>query len=564
MELILINRIKVFSLLFVACLVLFSNLANCAQLVNDLPTKLERNWEICKHFSSSPPQCTSADTLSINLPKDENTTHYEYTKQFIVSSDFQEELLGLFLGRIDEVDQVRINGRLIGKSGRFPPNYQTAFRHQRLYFIPPSIIKYNQFNLIEVKTFSSIGSPGLEKSTVEIGQYFALKKDRKTSNHIFVIAISVLIVLALFQLFYFLMVRESEETLFLSIFLIAFAIVAYARSEYPMHIGFNLTTTLKIEMFMISSGLIGLVLFAFRFFELRIGRDHLIFILLIGLPGIVSIIYPEPTHTRIIAEVGYWLICIASLIIGLYIFLSTQLKNRKYIRVIIIFSLIFWLTMGYDALSQTRWMVNFEFNLRPWLLPIMVTTMGVAMALTMTHRYWQLFKGATYDHLTGTLLRPAFFQRLSAELQRSQIDQSLLLVAVINIKGIRNITANYGLQARDRTLKVISRILTNQLKPFDLICHFNDNEFCVAATIDSREQGTEYIEDIHQRLTSSQFIIDKETELFVGVKIGGVIYNPDQHLSISQILLDANYALAKAKDKKGKDYWLQNNPTVTA
>jgi len=59
-------------------------------------------------------------------------------------------------------------------------------------------------------------------------------------------------------------------------------------------------------------------------------------------------------------------------------------------------------------------------------------------------------------------------------------------------------------------------------------------------------------------------MVGTETELFIGAKLGGVIYNPDQHLSVSQLLQDANYGLAKAKSQKGKDYLLLNNPTVTA
>jgi diguanylate cyclase (GGDEF)-like protein len=555
---------KPFTRLILICLLSFVGNASAAQLVNQLPTMLKQNWTICTYYQHGVPQCTEKTELSKDHSSNLPVEFFEYRKQFIISSDFENEPLGIFLGTIDDVDQVRLNGKLIGKSGRFPPSFQTGFRHPRLYFIPPASINYNQFNQLEIKTYSSVGQPGFKRNKIEISNYFDLLDSKTFSDSVYVMAMSVLIVLALFQLFYFLMVRESEETLFLSIFLLAFAFVAFARSEYPVAIGLDLTTTFRIEMFMISIGMIGFSLFAYRFFELKILRQHLIFILLIGLPGIVSIIYPVPEHTRFISEVGYWSICLGTLVVGASIFVSNQLKNRKYIRIIASFSASGWCIMCYDALSQTKGIFSPDFDLLPWLLPCAVTLMGVAMALTMTHRYWQLFKGATYDHLTGTLLRPAFFQRLSAELQRSQIDQSLLLVAVINIKGIRNITANYGHQARDRTLKVISNILTNQLKPFDLVCHFNDNEFCIAATIDSRSHAMEYIEDIHQRLISCQFIIDKETELFIGVKIGGVIYNPDQHLSISQILLDANYGLAKANDKNSKDYWLQNNPTVTA
>lgn len=60
----------------------------------------------------------------------------------------------LKLGRIDDIDQTFFNGKLIGQSGSFPPNYQSQYQAERLYIIPLEDILWDKENLIAVRVFS--------------------------------------------------------------------------------------------------------------------------------------------------------------------------------------------------------------------------------------------------------------------------------------------------------------------------------------------------------------------------------------------------------------------------
>ena len=59
----------------------------------------------------------------------------------------------LQLGFIDDVDEVFLNGRLIGASGSFPPQYQTAYNVFRSYLMPATLLKFGEKNMLAIRVF---------------------------------------------------------------------------------------------------------------------------------------------------------------------------------------------------------------------------------------------------------------------------------------------------------------------------------------------------------------------------------------------------------------------------
>ncbi|WP_420387378.1 beta galactosidase jelly roll domain-containing protein [Roseivirga sp.] len=72
------------------------------------------------------------------------------------------------LGYIDDVDEVFINGVKIGFSGGFSPNYYTAWNAERLYLIPPEVLKYDGDNQIAVRVYDQGGEGGIYSGSVGI------------------------------------------------------------------------------------------------------------------------------------------------------------------------------------------------------------------------------------------------------------------------------------------------------------------------------------------------------------------------------------------------------------
>ena len=72
-----------------------------------------------------------------------------------------KETLYLQLGRVDDTDEVYINGKLIGTTGGFPPNYFTAWNVERIYFIPAEYLVKGKKNVIAVRVYDEGGEGGI-------------------------------------------------------------------------------------------------------------------------------------------------------------------------------------------------------------------------------------------------------------------------------------------------------------------------------------------------------------------------------------------------------------------
>lgn len=91
-----------------------------------------------------------------------------YRKTFDGKNLKNEKVIYLKLGYIDDVDEVFINGRKIGFSGGFPPDYYTAYNAERLYSIPRELINTTGNNLISVRVFDYGGEGGIYSGDVGI------------------------------------------------------------------------------------------------------------------------------------------------------------------------------------------------------------------------------------------------------------------------------------------------------------------------------------------------------------------------------------------------------------
>lgn len=86
-----------------------------------------------------------------------------YRIEFEINSKYEEEILYIKFGPIDDVDETYLNGTLVGKSGGFPPDYYTNAHSERLYFIPNTLINFNGKNVISVRVYDDIVTGGIIK-----------------------------------------------------------------------------------------------------------------------------------------------------------------------------------------------------------------------------------------------------------------------------------------------------------------------------------------------------------------------------------------------------------------
>ncbi len=91
-----------------------------------------------------------------------------YRRQVTISGAYRGSALVLFMGYIDDVDEVYFNGVKIGHKGTFPPYFSTAYNTERRYPMPTELIKYDQPNTIAVRVYDAQLEGGIIRGPVGI------------------------------------------------------------------------------------------------------------------------------------------------------------------------------------------------------------------------------------------------------------------------------------------------------------------------------------------------------------------------------------------------------------
>ncbi|WP_439181494.1 beta galactosidase jelly roll domain-containing protein [Carboxylicivirga taeanensis] len=92
---------------------------------------------------------------------------YAWYRKMIRIDIIPDHDLILRLGIIDDIDEVYINGRFVGRSGSFPPNTQTAYSEQRFYTIPKSYWQKGT-NVIAVRVYDYYSDGGFLSGPVSL------------------------------------------------------------------------------------------------------------------------------------------------------------------------------------------------------------------------------------------------------------------------------------------------------------------------------------------------------------------------------------------------------------
>jgi cephalosporin-C deacetylase-like acetyl esterase len=97
----------------------------------------------------------------------------------------------LDLGKVDDVDEVYLNGELVAKTGTFNlDSFKTEWNTPRKYIIPVSKIKFGEENVIAVRVFDKDGGGGMYSSVAEFRarcttDFITLSPALPAANHVF-------------------------------------------------------------------------------------------------------------------------------------------------------------------------------------------------------------------------------------------------------------------------------------------------------------------------------------------------------------------------------------------
>jgi hypothetical protein len=94
-----------------------------------------------------------------------------YRRSITIPTTSASDHLHIQLGNIDDVNEVYFNGVLIGQTGSFPPEYETAYNRSVVYPLPKELIQFNAPNTIAVRVFDEGVEGGIIRGPLAIGYY---------------------------------------------------------------------------------------------------------------------------------------------------------------------------------------------------------------------------------------------------------------------------------------------------------------------------------------------------------------------------------------------------------
>jgi beta-galactosidase/beta-glucuronidase len=126
--------------------------------------------------------------------KKENLDGYGwYRNRFVLPENMRKETLILFIGSIDDADELYMNGKKVNSTGRFPAEdyaeYNRRFyNHERIYYIPSEVIRWGEENTLALRVYDSGGEGGIVRGPIGITtrkEYHKFKRTYRNSNYDF-------------------------------------------------------------------------------------------------------------------------------------------------------------------------------------------------------------------------------------------------------------------------------------------------------------------------------------------------------------------------------------------
>jgi diguanylate cyclase (GGDEF)-like protein len=166
------------------------------------------------------------------------------------------------------------------------------------------------------------------------------------------------------------------------------------------------------------------------------------------------------------------------------------------------------------------------------------------------------------DSLTGLFNRRHFLEIAEDILQQVRNTRGRLAVMMLDIDHFKNVNDRHGHKIGDKVLAGVAAGIKKSLRQGDIAARYGGEEFTVLIAGAMPEQSVKIAERIRSGASQQAVRID-QTIVRVTLSLGLAYMDPDQDLSLDELINRADQAMYAAK-QQGRDrvvVWTENNQT---
>ena len=446
-------------------------------------------------------------------------------KDFSIPEHLKDKELSVLLGRIMLADETWLNGEIIGRTGKFPPNFFSGWNTLRNYHIQNALLKENgNMLLIKIYCESEGGVSGEISLGEELPNNTVTQTDNLFNTFINLITSFIMLVFGGYHLIIYYNRPKDRENLF-------FALLCFCSSLYQTN--FFITLLPGFEDLNISYIMFQKIIFSTLtiiyflatyfirdFFRLQSGKKiQTAFVLLTSLDIIAIICAPNYSSFILIRNISQLLFIPYCIYIIVTLIRSIQNKNKEAL-FIFIAGVIMCCLIGYDIVYHIFLKVHRGAYLGGIGFIVFLLALAAILArrfaayrneieelnISLEHKVLErtseltllnqemnaansalkdtqkkIMAMASTDPLTGLHNRQELARKLKEEqikLDRTKngTDTAVLFIDLDNFKYIND---TFGHAAGDATLTRFAEILISSCRAVDFIARFGGDEFVI-------------------------------------------------------------------------------------
>ena len=150
------------------------------------------------------------------------------------------------------------------------------------------------------------------------------------------------------------------------------------------------------------------------------------------------------------------------------------------------------------------------------------------------------------DQLTGLFNKRYLFSQLETEIERASRTQHPLSLIMLDVDHFKEVNDIHGHMVGDEVLIHIAQVIGTSIRKIDLACRFGGEEFAVILPSTPLLVAVKVAERVREYIESVKVDVKHHT-LNLTASLGVSVFNPNQPISIEQLLNRADKQLYAAK-----------------